>query len=335
MKPEQERIRSLLVDTISLLCRNGLSFENELRVQAVIGITVDKEECLVVHVNKCFERQTVQEEDCENEEELKESLQQLASQSNAAELESSQNAIKSATALMQPTRDAPPSPRAESPQSITKLSGSQVLSTSCHETNGSQHRQHVSANNLSRDNCTSTSDIGLYTGKSCSSKHEPIDDCEEFNGSKTRARMSKIPVPLPIESDECDDSSEMTTDSVMLQQNSVATEQRVMNDAGMQQRPYDCSKPMRPKPRPCVDAYRPKPKRQNLCEDLYDAVDDYCTDFTVGQQYMYIDSGRSRAKPKVPKQQKYDVIFDPHCTPSMMGYGTQDVRLLILNRAMS
>jgi len=304
MKPDQERIRSLLVDTISLLCRNGLNFENELRVQAVIGVSIDKEECFLVHVNKCFER--ADEDNCETEEQLKESLQQLASE----------------TGSKQPTRDAPPTPVEESQHSIkdSDKNSQQSVSTSRHETNTStsKQQQQVSASSLSRDNCTSTTD--LRGSKSGLPKQEAFDDCAEFNGSKTHGKISKR--SMPVESDECDDSSEVTTDSC--QPNIKKSSKQ---HADMEQQ-YNRTQPTSRKHRHGVDAYRPKPKRQNLCEDLFDVEDDFCSDFTAGQQYMYIDAGRSRARPKLPKQQRQDMMFNPHCTASMMGYGTQDVRPL-------
>jgi len=328
MKPDQERIRSLLVDTISLLCRNGLNFENELRVQAVVGVTVDTDECFVVHLNKCFERKLLQEENCENEKQPNESLQQVAIESHEPELQSSQNVINSATALMQPSRDAPPSPSAGSSHRINKPSASQDLSTAGHEQNNSQNQLQVSANNLARDICASKSD--MQTAKSGSSKHESFDECAEFNASRKHGKMSRN--PAPVDSDDCDDSSVWTTDSVAFQRNSVTTgKHHAMNGAGMQQQQYYTSGPAnRRKLRHSVDAYRPKTKKRNLCEDLFDDEDDYCLDFNVGQQYMYIDSGTSRARPKQPRPQQQDVFFDPHCTPSMLPYGTQDVRLLAL-----
>lgn len=54
MKPEQERVKSVLTDTVTLLCKNGLSYERELRVQAVIGVTVDENEVFLVHINESF-----------------------------------------------------------------------------------------------------------------------------------------------------------------------------------------------------------------------------------------------------------------------------------------
>ena len=324
LKPDQERIRSLLVDTICLLCRNGLNFESELRVQAVVGITVDNDECFLVHINKCFER--ILDEDCENEEQLDKALQQCEVKSNEVELQLSQAAVQSTS--IQPSCEAPPSPIVvppsllaspspvvQSSHSFNKPTVSQDLSTSCREQNSSQHQQKVSASNLVHDNCASKSDIQMM--KSASSKQEAFDECAEYDASKKHTNRNKAPVL--VESD-CDDSSEVTTDSMGFQQN---------NGTGKKQQYYNCSQTTA-KFRHNVDAYRPKTKRRNFCEDLFDAEDDYCADFNVGQQYMYTDSGRSRARPKMSQQKQQDVFFDPHCQPNMSAYGTQDVRLFTL-----
>ena len=57
MKPDQERIKTLLADTVTLLCRNGLHFRQQLRVQGVLGITVDDSDVFIVHINESFTEQ--------------------------------------------------------------------------------------------------------------------------------------------------------------------------------------------------------------------------------------------------------------------------------------
>jgi len=57
MKPDQERIKTLLADTVTLLCRNGLHFRQQLRVQGVLGITVDDSDVFIVHINEAFTEQ--------------------------------------------------------------------------------------------------------------------------------------------------------------------------------------------------------------------------------------------------------------------------------------
>ena len=52
MKADQERVRNLLTDTVTLLCKNGLQYQTELRVQGVLGITLDNNDVFIVHINE-------------------------------------------------------------------------------------------------------------------------------------------------------------------------------------------------------------------------------------------------------------------------------------------
>ena len=52
MRPDQERVRNLLTDTVTLLCKNGLQYQTELRVQGVLGITLDNNDVFIVHINE-------------------------------------------------------------------------------------------------------------------------------------------------------------------------------------------------------------------------------------------------------------------------------------------
>ena len=52
LKPDQERIRSLLAETITLLCRNGLNFKSEFSVEALIGITLDNADVFLVNIKE-------------------------------------------------------------------------------------------------------------------------------------------------------------------------------------------------------------------------------------------------------------------------------------------
>ena len=54
MRPDQERVRNLLTDTVTLLCKNGLQYQIELRVQGVLGITLDNNDVFIVHINEKF-----------------------------------------------------------------------------------------------------------------------------------------------------------------------------------------------------------------------------------------------------------------------------------------
>ena len=54
MKEDQKRVRTLLTDTITLLCKNGLTYKKNMKVQGLLGITLDDEDVFIVHVNECM-----------------------------------------------------------------------------------------------------------------------------------------------------------------------------------------------------------------------------------------------------------------------------------------
>jgi len=56
MKPDEQRMRDVLVDTIRLLCRTGVEYSCRLRVQGLLGITVDDEHVFLIHVDDFITR---------------------------------------------------------------------------------------------------------------------------------------------------------------------------------------------------------------------------------------------------------------------------------------
>src|SRR6218665_1142212 len=52
MDRDQERLKTLLSQAVTLLCKNGLHYEKELRIQGLLGITVDYESVFIVHFNE-------------------------------------------------------------------------------------------------------------------------------------------------------------------------------------------------------------------------------------------------------------------------------------------
>ena len=56
MKPDEQRMRDVLVDTIRLLCRTGVEYSRRLRVQGLLGITVDDEHVFLIHVDDFIAR---------------------------------------------------------------------------------------------------------------------------------------------------------------------------------------------------------------------------------------------------------------------------------------
>jgi len=306
-KPEEEHIRTLLVDTICLLCRNGLKFDNELKVQAVIGITLDQEQCFLVHINKCFER--TYDDNCENE-----SVQQT--------LEPQSPQTAPVTAEVPPTLGSVLNVSGDSGLKIEPPSVTQVLPTSGSKLSTDQpqlQQQQGSAKSLAGDEHPSKSNMQTAEPRSSTPAGpavgpvQPVDECEGLDISKIRGQQMRQNAPY-FDSDDCDGSSVVTTDSWMCPPR---------RDVCYQQY-YKPSQPARQKPRYSFDAYRPKTKKRDRdpCEGLFDAFDDYGDDgFAAGQQYMYIDSGqRPSAQPKAFSGAQY--------TPNGFHNGRQHVRML-------
>jgi hypothetical protein len=58
LREEQEKLKRLLSDAIPLLCKNALAFKNEFSIEALIGITVDKDKVILVSVNDTIHADT-------------------------------------------------------------------------------------------------------------------------------------------------------------------------------------------------------------------------------------------------------------------------------------
>ena len=52
MKADQNTVTSLLRDTVLLFCKNGFNYKNHVKVQGLLGITLDNDEVVLVHVNE-------------------------------------------------------------------------------------------------------------------------------------------------------------------------------------------------------------------------------------------------------------------------------------------
>lgn len=52
MKSDQKRVTKLLTDTVTLLCKNGLVYSRDIQIQGLLGITVDKSEVFLVHIDE-------------------------------------------------------------------------------------------------------------------------------------------------------------------------------------------------------------------------------------------------------------------------------------------
>jgi len=52
MKADQARVRDLLTQTITLMCKNGLEFRRDLRVEGLLAVTVDGTDVFVIHMDE-------------------------------------------------------------------------------------------------------------------------------------------------------------------------------------------------------------------------------------------------------------------------------------------
>lgn len=60
MRSEQEVLQRLILDTVTLLCRNTVTYKNSLQVQGLIGITIDSN-VFIIHFDEKFDSSTLKE----------------------------------------------------------------------------------------------------------------------------------------------------------------------------------------------------------------------------------------------------------------------------------
>lgn len=71
LSTEQQRLKDLLTDTICLLCKNGLAFKNKFSIEALIGITLDEDDVILVNINEIIQS-SIEAADKQEEEETTE-----------------------------------------------------------------------------------------------------------------------------------------------------------------------------------------------------------------------------------------------------------------------
>ncbi len=52
-----ERIKHLLAEAISVLCKNGLDFRSELTVEGLLGITLDNSDIFLVNIHETINKE--------------------------------------------------------------------------------------------------------------------------------------------------------------------------------------------------------------------------------------------------------------------------------------
>ena len=63
IKAEQERVRTLIADTVSLLCKNGLNYTKEFCIEGLLGITLDRDDVFLVNIKELVKMEGQQDSD--------------------------------------------------------------------------------------------------------------------------------------------------------------------------------------------------------------------------------------------------------------------------------
>ena len=74
IQAEQERLKHLLSEALPMLCRNGLNYSSEFSVEALIGITLDKNDVVLVSVKETFKNKDDKADDNASEQSEQESV---------------------------------------------------------------------------------------------------------------------------------------------------------------------------------------------------------------------------------------------------------------------
>jgi hypothetical protein len=114
LREDQTRIKELLKDTITLLCKNGLQYKAGFSVEALIGITLDDEDVFLVNI-----KETIQTEDAKAAVEVTvQKRQNIVSEEDSEQEETTKHNVKNSRKR---PPDSSPSPYGEaSPNKMVK-----------------------------------------------------------------------------------------------------------------------------------------------------------------------------------------------------------------------
>ena len=71
---DQQRVKALLTETITLLCKNGLHFKSEFCIEALIGITLDQDDIFLVSIKETVKSDSSKKLKLQNELSVPEAL---------------------------------------------------------------------------------------------------------------------------------------------------------------------------------------------------------------------------------------------------------------------
>ena len=52
MKPDQQRVKELLTEAITMLCKSGLNYKTSFNIEGLLGITLDEDEIFLVNIKE-------------------------------------------------------------------------------------------------------------------------------------------------------------------------------------------------------------------------------------------------------------------------------------------
>ncbi len=58
---DQEKLRSLLREAVTLICHSGLRYENALKIEGLLGVTLDDTDLFIVNINERVKSDAVRE----------------------------------------------------------------------------------------------------------------------------------------------------------------------------------------------------------------------------------------------------------------------------------
>ena len=59
-KEEQHRLRSLLVNALTVICRSSLGFRRKFTIEGLLGITLDEQDIILVNVNELVHKDSIE-----------------------------------------------------------------------------------------------------------------------------------------------------------------------------------------------------------------------------------------------------------------------------------
>ena len=202
LKPEQDRVRTLLQDTITLLCKNGLTYQSEFDIRALIGITLDKEEVFLVDIKETVKNAKEDESDEDNHLDSTDAPQRKR-QKHSRRRKRSHSDVESATSDSVPGTPGNSRVKAEELEDDSNNDAIIIKDEPSYETNNYGNQQQQNADilgNLSQAQLYQTTPESLQSAWDTSQQYAPSSQNHPANTSSSSlnnlAASSSMSTPL-------------------------------------------------------------------------------------------------------------------------------------------